>query len=195
MYRALGSPLVRGWVVSLTDHVLGREWEAALQASDRYVFATLAVVDSGSRVRLLGDGPATWACWAIVGRPRSAEFVRWATIEARAKHGADPMPGAYVLPPGSRDGHAPEWIGGKHTWLIRALVRDYSRPGDLIVDPCCGAGTLGVAVRYEGRRAILADKDPAAVETTIKRLRGERTKPTRDDFPQTEDQPSLFGKP
>ena len=195
-------PLVRGWAVSITDHVLGREWEAALQDAGRYVFAPLACVDSGSRVRLLGDGPPTWSVWAIVARPSTAEFVRWATIEARAERNAEPMLGAFVTPEGVRGGpHGMRGrtignvVGGKTVWLIRALVRDYSRAGDLIVDPTCGAGTLGVAVRYEGRRAILADKDPAAVECTIKRLRGERTKPTRDDFPQTEDQPSLFGKP
>ena len=25
--------------------------------------------------------------------------------------------------------------GGKPTWLMRAIVGDYSRPGDLVVDP------------------------------------------------------------
>ena len=185
-FVAAWSGLVRGWVVSLTDHVLMREWETALAASFRYVFAPLACMEPGSRVRLSGDGPCQWSVQAVVARPRSREFAAWGAL-----------PGGYVVPHSEgwrgQDGRG-GWMGGKPVWLIRALVRDYSRPGDLIVDPCCGAGTLGVAVRYEGRRAILADKDPAAVECTIKRLRGERTKAVRDDFPESPSQPSLFGR-
>ena len=181
-------PIVRGWCVSITDSELYPAWRDAFRDADRYVFAPLPLVQIGMNVRLAGDGPSSWTTWAVVARP--AALHKWGTLR-----------GAYVGNPfedGENTASASRrslWVGGKPVWLIRALVRDYSRPGDLIVDPCCGAGTLGVAVRYEGRRAILADKDPAAVETTIKRLRGERTKPTRDDFPQTEDQPSLFGKP
>lgn len=177
-FAARWAGVVRGWIVSLTDHTLARSWEECLEGSGRYVFSPLACVESGSRVRLSGDGPAQWSTFAVAARPRSRDFASWGAL-----------PGAYV---GGSEAKA--WVGGKPVWLIRALVRDYSRPGDLIVDPCCGAGTLGVAVRYEGRRAILADKDPAAVECTIKRLRGERTKPTRDDFPETAEQPSLFAR-
>jgi hypothetical protein len=172
------SPLVRGWVGSLTDHVLAASWIDALDEAGRYSFAPIACVESGSRIRLGGDGPTQWSTWLCVARPSTREFASWGSL-----------PGAYV---GSAE--PKPWVGGKPVWLIRALVRDYSRPGDLVVDPCCGAGTLGVAVRYEGRRAILGDSDAAAVETTIKRLRGERTKPTRDDFPETAEQPSLFGR-
>jgi tRNA G10 N-methylase Trm11 len=42
---------------------------------------------------------------------------------------------------------------------MRALVRDYSRPGDLVCDPCCGAGTTLRAAIEEGRRAIGGDID------------------------------------
>ena len=113
----------------------------------------------------------------VCSRRRSPEMVRWGTLRGYHRVPQEVCP----------------WVGGKPVRLIREIVRAYSRAGDLLVDPFCGAGTLGVAVRYEGRRAILADKDPLAVETTIKRLRGERTKPTRDDFPETASHPSLFG--
>lgn len=177
---------VRGWSVSLTDHLLAPAWETAFEAAGLYTFSPLACMEPGARVRLSGDGPSQWSVWAVVARPRTRDAARWGAL-----------PGGYVVPPDQgwrgQNGRG-GWMGGKPVWLIRALVRDYSRPGDLIVDPCCGAGTLGVAVRYEGRRAILADKDPAAVECTIKRLRGERTKPTRDDYPETDTQPSLFAR-
>ena len=175
-FAALWSPLVRGWVVSLTDDVLAVAWRDALERSGRRAFQPVPAI-RGMTCRLTGDGPSSWSISCMVARVRSAEMVRWGTL-----------PGAYV---GVQE-VGQSWVGGKPVWLIRALVRDYSRPNDLIVDPTCGAGTLAVACRYEGRRAILADKDPAAIECTVKRLRGERTKPTRTDFPATDSQPSLF---
>ena len=48
-------------------------------------------------------------------------------------------------------------VGGKPIWLIQRLVEDYSHPGDLCVDPCCGAGTLAAAAIRTGRRAIIGD--------------------------------------
>jgi hypothetical protein len=170
VFVAEWSPLVRGWIASLTDDLLAQDWRRELAGAGRCTFAPLPLVQFGSRVRLSGDGPSSITTQIVVARPRNAEFMAWGTL-----------PGAYVQAPGWAE--RPVWAGGKTPWACRALVRDYSRSGDLIVDPCCGAGTLGVAVRYEGRRAILADKDPAAVECTIKRLRGERTKPTNADLP------------
>lgn len=48
-------------------------------------------------------------------------------------------------------------VGGKPLWLMERLVEDYSRPGQLVVDPCCGAGTTLEAARRTGRRAIGGD--------------------------------------
>ena len=159
------APLVSGWLVSLTDDVLFPAWRGAYRVNDLTAFNDVPAVVNAMTVRLAGDGPSSWAIHCAVARPKS--LLKWGTL-----------PGAYH---GNREPQA--WVGGKPVWLIRALVRDYSRAGDLIVDPCCGAGTLGVAVRYEGRKAILADKDEKAVECTIKRLKGERTKPTSSDLP------------
>lgn len=49
--------------------------------------------------------------------------------------------------------------GGKPLWLMQALVRDYSLPGDLIVDPCAGGATTLIAAAIEGRRAVGAELD------------------------------------
>jgi hypothetical protein len=138
------SPRTRGWLVSITDHVLVPAWSAALEAVGRYVFSPIAYVAPGSRVRLTGDGPAQWSCWIVAARPRSKSFLSWGAL-----------PGAYVLPPGH--GGALPVVGGKPLWLMSQLVEHYSRPGDLVVDPCCGAGTTLVAALRAGRRAIGGD--------------------------------------
>lgn len=153
-------PLVRGWFVTITDHALAPVWATALEVSGRYVFAPLPWVAPGSRVRLLGDGPSAWTCWIVVARPRTADAAKWGTL-----------PGAYVQPEGQCS-HAArgEVIGGKPLWLMESLVRDYSRAGDLIVDPCCGAGTTLVAAQRNARRSIGGDLMREHAELSAKRI-------------------------
>lgn len=143
------SPRTRGWFVAMTDHVLGPAWEAALKAQERYVFSPLAYVAPGSRVRMVGDGPAQWSCWIIVARWRTAEAAAWRAL-----------PGAYVLPPG--EGMAGkkrmDVVGGKPLWLGRELNRDYSNRGDTVIDPCTGGGTFIRAAQQLGRIGIGGDQ-------------------------------------
>lgn len=149
------SPLTRGWFVSITDDVLAPAWASALLAAGRYVFAPLPFVSPGSRVRLTGDGPSAWTCWIVVARPSRAPFNKWGTL-----------PGYYQCPPEDMP-----VVGGKPVALLRALVRDYSRPGDVVADPCCGAGTTGLAAKLEGRAFVGGDVDAAHADLAAERLR------------------------
>lgn len=158
-------PLVRGWIGSLTDDVLAPDWRAAMEAGYRYAFSPLACVETGSRFRATGDGPPQWSTWLCLSRPRSREWVKWATIEARATRGARPLPGAYIGPSERKD-----VTGGKPLWLMRAIVGDYSAPGDLVCDPCMGAGTTLVAAVELGRRAIGCEPDNVTVNEKGERV-------------------------
>lgn len=53
---------------------------------------------------------------------------------------------------------------------MRELIRDYTRPGDLIVDPFAGGGTTLLAAAIEGRRCIGAELDPETYRKAVKRL-------------------------
>ncbi len=53
---------------------------------------------------------------------------------------------------------------------MRAVVRDYSEPGDLIVDPFAGGGSTLRAAVIEGRRAIGAEIDPDTYAKAVERL-------------------------
>lgn len=79
------------------------------------------------------------------------------------------MPGGYT-PDGKPGWRDKQHMGGKPSALMRSLVRDYSHPGDVILDPFAGSGTTGVACVAEGRRAVLIEIDPAYCEVARKRV-------------------------
>jgi site-specific DNA-methyltransferase (adenine-specific) len=57
--------------------------------------------------------------------------------------------------------------------VLRRLVAASSRPGAWCLDPFAGSGTLGAVCRQLGRRFVLVDSNPTAVETIDRRLRAE----------------------
>lgn len=73
-----------------------------------------------------------------------------------------------IVPPGSaeRTGYPTQ----KPIRLLERIVAASSRPGELVLDPYAGSGTTGVAAARLGRRWLLADRNPAAVEIARRRL-------------------------
>jgi len=57
--------------------------------------------------------------------------------------------------------------------LMLDLVRDFTDPGDIILDPFAGSGTTGVAALRLGRRCILIERDEAYARTCVERLTAE----------------------
>ena len=54
--------------------------------------------------------------------------------------------------------------------LLRWLVRSYSNPGDVVLDPCAGSGTTAIACLAEGRNYICADTDPEQCAKAANRI-------------------------
>jgi DNA modification methylase len=54
--------------------------------------------------------------------------------------------------------------------VIEWLINNYSKPGDLILDPFLGSGTTAVACKRTGRNFIGIEKEPKYVEIALKRL-------------------------
>ena len=151
-FVAFWSPRTRGWVACMTSHDLIPAWEQAYSDAGRLAFAPVPILQD--RVRMGGDGPASGAIYLMVARPRRREFLSWGALPGWYKAGTD------------RNGH----IGGKPLDLMQALVRDYSRPGDLVCDPCAGGGTTLLAAVQTGRRAIGSELDPITHAKATKRL-------------------------
>jgi len=65
---------------------------------------------------------------------------------------------------------------GLHRWQqdvpgMTTIIERWTLPGDLVVDPFLGAGTVGVAAVSTGRRFVGCDVDPEAVAISKARLR------------------------
>lgn len=167
----LWAPHCVGWFVSITDDVLAQHWRSAFDVEGLVTFASLPLVETGSRVRMSGDGPSAWSCFVMVARPRGKAFQSWGTL-----------PGCYIVP-GEREQNTTDGtdriVGGKPKKAMIEIVGDYSREGDLVVDPTCGAATTGIAALRTGRRFIGVEKDRATAELAAEIIRAERMNSTR----------------
>lgn len=65
--------------------------------------------------------------------------------------------------------------------LLERIIRASSSPGDLVADFFGGSGTTGVAAKRLGRRFILVDQNPEAIQIALTRIAAE-----------AEPSPSLF---
>jgi site-specific DNA-methyltransferase (adenine-specific) len=76
-----------------------------------------------------------------------------------------------IVPPASseRTGYPTQ----KPLRLLERIVAASSRLGDLVLDPFAGSGTTGAAAARLGRRWLLVDRNPVAVEIARARLAAE----------------------
>lgn len=174
-FNAAWLPVTQGWATTITDHVLAPEWSESFAAAGLYVFAPLPWVETGSRCRMVGDGPSSWACWtvvatpapwscsAVVARPRGAPYSKWGTLD-----------GAYIGPTENKQNRPHRITGGKSLALTTKFLSDYSRRGDLVLDPCLGGGTTIMAARMSGRRCIGIEKDEGRAELCARLLATKR---------------------
>lgn len=151
-------PRTNGWIASFASHDQIPAYEEAYRATGRYSFAPVPWINR--LPRLLGDGPASWCCYLMVARRRTREAMRWRCL-----------PGAYL--PGKRAPRLAGLIGIKPTWLMRAIVNDYSNPGDVICDPFAGSGSTLIAAALEGRTAVGAEMNENTYRLAIERIKKE----------------------
>ena len=145
----------RGWICAMTSHDLAPAYEKSLQEHGRYVFAPIPCVIPGMTCRLAGDGPSSWTVWLVVSRPKHAPYAKWGTLR-----------GAYQSTQ-EKDKH----IGGKPMVIMNAIIRDYSKPGDLICDPCAGGATTLIAAASQGRRAVGSEMDADTYKKAMERIK------------------------
>ena len=139
-FVATWSPRVARWMVILCSHDLIPVYEHAFRDAGRYVHAPVPCIIRGMSVRLRGDGPSSWAVYAVVARPRGMLPL------------SGTLQGAYV---GSRERLLMR--GAKPRWLMHAILNDYTRDIDVVCDPCASSGTTMITARELGRISIGAE--------------------------------------
>ena len=153
------APRTLRWAVVFGDHISFRWHESAWRKQDWYTFAPVIWAKTACAPRLRGDGPASQVDHMLMARPRSLK--------------PDGHRTGWYLASTPRHGHGGMGVtGNKDPEAMRALIRDYSRRGDLVIDPYCGSGTTALACVLEGRRCITSEVDPATHEIARRRLSG-----------------------
>lgn len=146
-------PRTRRWFVTFGDHIEMRWLEDIVSAAGWMTWVIPWTKPDGG-CRLQRDGPSPQAEWIFVSRPHGPVVRRY-------------RPGFYDHPQDRGGG----FVGTKPLALVRALVRDYSEPGDLVVDQFCGLGKTALACVTEGRRCITSEIDPKTYAKALARLR------------------------
>ena len=90
-----------------------------------------------------------------------------------------------IVPPGGREstGYATQ----KPLPILRRIITASSDPGDVVLDFFAGSGTTGVAAADLGRRFVLVDENPQAIEAMRVRLAGVANVEFVSDLPKTSD--------
>ena len=146
------------WWVIFGDNDTSSAWRSALEMCDQYVFAPVVWVKTDAIPRLAGDGPQSSVEWITIARPR------------KKVRRSGSRPGHYITQSARHEQADTNFVGKKPLDLMRALVRDYSEPGQLVVDPYAGTGTTLLAAAIEGREHWGAEVAPATFEIARRRI-------------------------
>jgi site-specific DNA-methyltransferase (adenine-specific) len=104
---------------------------------------------------------------AVDREPYMAPGLVTAEKAARGKRPSDSWWHTIVSPTGREKTGYPTQ---KPEGIVRRMVQASTRPGDWCLDPFCGSGTLGAVAAKLGRRYVLMDSNPEAVQIAGARL-------------------------
>jgi site-specific DNA-methyltransferase (adenine-specific) len=155
--------LCRGWALVFCQAEAIGKWRECLEAHDAKWVRAQAWIKPDGTPQFTGDRPAQgWEAIATAwcGRRR----MHWNGGGRRGVYAWCTNQVGMAGQP--RAGHPT----AKPLSLMRELVRLFTDPGDLILDPFAGSGTTGLAARLEGRRAILIEREERYCAVAARRL-------------------------
>ena len=147
----------RFWFVSFCDHLQWAWMEDEARKADWVTFQPIPWVKGDGTPRFTADGPSASSEWIMIARRRGK-------IPKRHR------PGHYTHNTVKNGKTSVGITGTKPINLMRAVVRDYSEPGQLVIDPFAGSGTTALACLLEERRCITTEADPAHYDIARRRL-------------------------
>ncbi len=182
-------PRVNNWIVLFGDHITARWYEHYLTKFGLYVFAPVFYVKINPMPRIQGDGPTSSVEWItrasteqnliemaqdlLAENDPRLEFQEDEAVITVARHKAK------VRTTGSRPGHYLAKVQQKDTFCAGQkdlntcieIIKDYSDPGDLVVDPFAGSGVISRGCQITGRNAIASEVRPHIHYLAQQRLR------------------------
>ena len=154
----------KGWtlIFSQDEHIPA--WRYQMETNNaggtRY-FRSMIWIKPNAKPNLNGDGP---------GKAHEMIQAYWSGI-GRTKWNGGGKAGLFIHSRAHTQGrttrvHPTE----KPVALMKELVRLFTNPGDVILDPFMGSGSTGVAAIELGRRFVGIEKDPVYYETATQRI-------------------------
>lgn len=151
---------IEHWIIIFNDDDTSTYLRSLLRQRGWYVFGDVPWCKSNGPPRFQGDGPASSSEHITVARPtRAVPYERTGS-----------RPGFYLTP--QQNGGAANAIvtGQKPMPLMRQLMRDYTLPGDKVVDPFCGSASTSIAAAENGRSAVTCEMNPETFEKAKARI-------------------------
>ena len=150
--------LASRWILAFCDVESIGEWKRPL-AKVGLEFIRACIWDKvDSAPQFTGDRPAS-AAEAIICAHRPGKK-RWNGGGKR---------NVYRFPVNGERGPKPH-PSTKPLALMKALIEDFTDPGETILDPFAGSGTTGRAAKDLGRKAILIEREEKYCEVAAKRM-------------------------
>lgn len=157
--------LARRWVIVFCQAEAVAVWRDSLQRAGLSYRRAGIWVKPDAQPQLSGDRPGM-----------GYESMVFAHAPGKSRWNCGGKVGVYVHNKNEAD--AKQHPTQKPLALMEALVRDFTDPGDLVLDPFAGSGTTGVACKRLGRRFVGWERDPKFHAAAVKRLDAAREQMT-----------------
>jgi len=137
--------IARSWIVIFSGERQIEAWATTLETAGARVVRYGLALRTNPRPQMSGDRPAPPADFLVIAYARPGRMqwngggkaARWDSPAAR-------------WDTGGKNKHPTQ----KAISLMRALVSDFSNPGELVCDPFAGSGSTAVACKELGRRFV-----------------------------------------
>lgn len=143
--------IARRWQLVFSQVEATSTWSACLRGHGSRYIRTMVWTKPNGQPQLTGDRPGMGYEMIVVCHGP----------EVRLSWNAGGKRGVYVFSVDANFSRTPRYHSTqKPLDLMEQLVRDFTDPGELVIDPFAGSGTTGVACLRMGRRFIGWERDP-----------------------------------
>ncbi|MGL4976001.1 MAG: DNA-methyltransferase [Bosea sp. (in: a-proteobacteria)] len=174
--------LSTGWLLAFCTPEGIAPWRDAIEGAGAKYKRACVWHKPDSAPQFNGQGPAM-AVEAFVAAWCGTGFASW-------NGGGKRNLWSYPTNASDRDGAHPT---EKPVALMAALVNDFTKPSQVVLDPFMGSGTTGVACARMGRSFVGIERDPTYFDAACRRIAAAVSQPdlfrSREKFP---DQVDLF---